>query len=368
MAREQSAGSRKVLLTAVLILAPLIVQSQPDPQVDAAWAALRQGDGGRAAAAFELALRRRPRDPGLLLGAGAAARLLGRDHDAIEFLASALAIDPKLTQASELLGEIEYSQGDLEGAIRRYEQALTHASKNAAGMRRRLEQWRKEAAVHDKLSERSEARFSVVFDGRSDSFLSNHAVALLERTFQRIGERIGAFPSRRILVTLYSEQQFQDITRVPAWSAGAFDGKIRIPVRGISQNMEQFDRVLVHELTHAMVHGLALRGVPAWLHEGLASYFEPGDVASAERRMQALGLVVPLADLQDSFSRFRAAQAVVAYDQSLVAADTLVRLVGTRMAGLLQGLGAGQTFEQSMAQLGFQAAEFEAQVSRRLRR
>lgn len=117
-----------------------------------------------------------------------------------------------------------------------------------------------------------------------------------------------------------------------------------------------------------MVHGLALRGVPAWLHEGLAGYFEPRDVASAERRMQSRGLVVPFAELQDSFSRFSAAQAVVAYDQSLVAADILLRLVGTRVAGLLQGLGNGQTFEQSMAQLGLQAADFEAQVIRRLRR
>jgi hypothetical protein len=160
-------------------------------------------------------------------------------------------------------------------------------------------------------------------------------------------ERIGAYPSNRIIVTFYSEQQFRDITHMPAWSDGAFDGKIRIPVQGVSQNMDQFEGVLVHELTHAMIHGLASCGVPAWLHEGLASYFEPRDPVTAQRRIRTSKTVMPISELDQSFSRFSAQQASVAYDESLVAVDTLMHLLGPRMAVLLQGLGNGQSFDDA---------------------
>jgi len=234
-------------------------------------------------------------------------------------------------------------------------------------MRSRLEEWRKEAAVHEKLTARNDGRFSIIFDGRSEHTLAVQAVAMLDRAYSRIGERIGAYPSNRILVTFYTEQQFRDITHVPAWSDGVFDGKIRVPVRGVSQNKDQLERVLVHELTHAMIHGLAPRGVPAWLHEGLASYFEPRDPTAAQRRIQSLKMVIPFSELQQSFSHFDAQQAAVAYDESLVAVDLLMHLVGPRMVVLLQGLGNGQSFDTSLVQLGLQRSEFEAQVLRRLR-
>lgn len=183
-------------------------------------------------------------------------------------------------------------------------------------MRKRLDEWRKEAAVNKNLTTSSNARFFIVFNGGSDNSLAAHAAGVLERAFQRIAENIGAYPSNRILVTLYTEQQFRDITHGPAWSTGAFDGKVRIPVKGVSQDREQFDQVLVHELAHAIIDGLAPQGVPAWLHEGLASYFEPEDAALAQRRVQSSGIVIPFSELQESFGRLDATRAVAAYSQA----------------------------------------------------
>ena len=53
-----------------------------------------------------------------------------------------------------------------------------------------------------------------------------------------------------------------------------------IPAAGAAQSPQLFERVLVHELTHAMIASLAPRGIPAWLHEGLAQYFEGDDPAA----------------------------------------------------------------------------------------
>jgi tetratricopeptide (TPR) repeat protein len=366
---------RWVLLSLAVLVAAAVngvnavnAQVPGDKNAVEGWAALQRGDGESAAAAFDAALKGNPRDATLHLGTGAAAHLLGRDRDAAESLNRALTLNPRLIPAMVLLGEIEYLRGDSAAAIARYETALKFVTgDDAAEIRKRLARWQKEAAVNGTLSERSEARFSVVFDGRAENTLSAHTVALLERSFWRIAEKIGAYPTNRILVTLYTERQFRDMTQMPAWSAGAFDGKIRIPVQGVGRNMDEFDRVLVHELTHAMIFGLAPVGVPAWLHEGLASYFEARDPAAAQKHVQAWGGGVPLSVLQDSFGRFNVAQAALAYEESLVAADMLVRLLGNRMAVLLRGMGNGQSFEESLGQLGLPATEFEAQVGRRLK-
>jgi tetratricopeptide (TPR) repeat protein len=359
---------RVLLLVACLTSpVPLAGQAPRDVHAEAGWAALETGDGNRAAAAFEAALKRNPQDPMLIFGAGAAAYLQGRLADAREKLTLAFTLNPRLISAAELLGEIDYQQGDVEGAIRRYEEILPYAAHLTASMQKRLDAWRKEASVHRKLSRAGTARFSIAFDGRSNDALATHALGVLDRAFQRIADQLGAYPPDRILVILYTERQFYDLTHGPDWSAGLFDGQIRIPTQGAAQNWERFDQVLIHELGHAMIASLAPRGVPAWLHEGLASYFEPDDVGGALARAHASGAVIPLSQLEQGFGRFSAAQARAAYDQSLVAADLLARIVGTRMAALLRALGRGQTFSEAMSVAGLRASEFEEQLRRRLR-
>jgi len=342
-------------------------QSGRDAPADAGWVALKQGNGNAAAAAFDAALKQRPDDALLHYGAGVAAYLQGRRGDAADSLTRALTLNPQLIPATALLGEIEYLQGHLDAAIERYEAALAGAARPDSTLQQRLDDWRKEASLNRTLTTSSSARVAVTFNGRTDSALAAHVEGVLDRAFYRIAENIGANPPNRVLVTLYTEQQFRDITRGPAWAAGSFDGKVRVPVKGVSQDRDDLDRVLVHELSHAIVHGLAPQGVPAWLHEGLARYFEPADVAAAQRRVIASGVVMPFAQLQDGFSRFDARTASAAYDQSLVAVDLLARTLGTRTATLLRALGRGQSFREAMGRVGLVAADFEEQVLRRLR-
>jgi tetratricopeptide (TPR) repeat protein len=357
-----------IAIGSLLLTGSLLAQTGTPPD-EAGWKALQAGNADQAATYFLEALRRNPRDAASHFGAGAAAHMQRREDDAIVSLKRALALNARLTGASELLGLIQYQQGDIDEAIRTYEAALTSPGPaDTTAMRTRLDGWRKEAAVHSTLATRNDARFSITFNGRSDPTLASRASAVLERAFWTIGQKLGAYPSDRILVTLYTEEQFRDITNAPAWSGGVFDGRIRIPVKGAEQNLEAFGHVLVHELTHAMIHGLAPRGVPAWLHEGLASYFEPRDPAVAEQRMRSLGIMIPLDSLSGSFGQLNAAQATVAYAESLCAADLLLRLANGRVSIVLQGLGSGQSLDASLGALGLRAADFEAQLGRRLRR
>src|SRR5262249_37194353 len=127
-----------------------------------------------------------------------------------------------------------------------------------------------------------------------------------------------------------------------------------------------FDRVLTHELTHAILVGIAPRNVPAWLHEGLATRFEPGAPA-LRRRAAGPRVFVPLAALNDGFGRLTLAQAAMAYDESACAAMVLLNRLGSQGVGeLLQDLDRGQTVDQAILRFGITFPAFEADVAREL--
>jgi tetratricopeptide (TPR) repeat protein len=346
------------------------VSAQPasSEALDKGFQALQSGDAASAASIFREALTRHPGDPQLLFGAGVAAGIQGQDKDAIAFLKQALQIEPQLLQAAVFLGELLYRQGDLELAIKTYERALPGAPPSVAvGIRGRLTAWREEASLPQNRDAIRDDRFTISFDGPVQQKLAARATSVLSAAFWRIGKALGAYPSAPINVILYSERQFHDITGAPEWSAGGFDGQIRVPVRGATQNLGEFDRVLTHELTHAMLKSIASRNLPAWLNEGLAMYFEGRDTAMSERRLAAARLFVPLAVLQTSFARLNSAQAVIAYEESAFATRALVDRIGPAGVGqLLQDLGTGQTMDQAIERFGITFAAFESDLERRV--
>jgi tetratricopeptide (TPR) repeat protein len=343
-------------------------QSSAPEALEKGFQALQNREADRAASIFREALTRHPRDPQLLFGAGIAAKFQGQDQDAITFLKQALQIEPQFAQAAAILGELVYRQGDVDLAIKMYERALPTAPASVSDvMRQRLEAWRSEAALPQNHTAMKDDRFTISFDGRVQQQLATRAANVLTTAFWRIGKTLGAYPSAPINVVLYSEQQFHDITGAPEWAAGGFDGQIRLPVRGAAQNLGEFDRVLTHELTHAMLNSIAARNLPAWLNEGLAMYFEGRDGTLSGRRLAAARLFVPLEVLRASFNRLSAAQAAVAYEESAFATRALLDRIGpTGLGPLLQDLSAGQTMEQAIERFGVTFAVFESDLERRV--
>ena len=360
----------RLLLIVALATVPLVsLNAQSvDESLEAGFAALQKGDADRAATLFRRALGVQPEHPAALYGVGAAAHLQGRNTDSISFLKRALQIEPRLVPAAVLLGEIAYRQGDLTFAIKTYESALALQPGNVQ-LREKLAAWRSEATVHDSLRAVRDDRFTILFDGPANRQLAERATTVLREAFFRIGKALGSYPSNSINVLLYTQRQFQDITGAPEWAGGGFDGQIRMPVAGATQNLPAFDRILVHELTHAMLHGIAARNVPAWLNEGLAMYFEGDDMAAAERRLAAGRTFVPLVHLQTGFTGLGAMQADIAYDMSAFATQTLITRIGAGNVGLLlHDLDRGHTVETSLPRFGLSLANFEAELAKRVGR
>jgi tetratricopeptide (TPR) repeat protein len=338
---------------------PLHAQSSVPELNEAGWKALQAGNGRRALTLFNEALTLRPNDPVLLTGAGAALRMEGRPRDAMTRLKQAVALRPDLTEASILLGDIAFDEGDAALAIKTYENALKHRPGEPV-LRSKLAEWKQENDTHKAFEEERYDRFRVMFEGRAEQATASQAVAILNRGFWRIGEKLGSFPPGTIVTILYTEQQFRDITRAPDWSGGQYDGRIRIPVAGATQKPQLFERVLVHELTHAMLDAIAGPRLPTWLNEGLAQYFEGADPEAARRRLKAVGRTMPLRSLERGFRQFDGVQAQVAYDQSLLAVGVMLDRPGFGWHVLLSRLAGGQTFAEAIPNFGFSYEDLEA--------
>ena len=319
----------------------------------AGWDAIRDGRNEDAAAAFADAIRAEPRDPSLYLGAGLAAQLLGDLARARESLEQALKLAPNFTPASLLLGDLLYRQSNLQGAIAVYEAARTYAPDDKT-LVARLAKLRDEPSPEKGFFQSQSAHFTVLFEGPADDELARRAVEVLESAYWRVGTALYTFPDHVITVVLYTEEQFRDTTRSPSWAAAAYDGRIRIPMRGaLEQAPGELERVLTHELTHAMIRAIAPRGVPTWLNEGLAVTFEPEGNEWAAKTLSASTTRIPLDQLTGSFDKLSGDQARIAYAESADAARRLFEeMGGAGVVALLQDIARGvplaDAFQQRM--------------------
>jgi hypothetical protein len=293
----------------------------------------------------------------LHLGAGLAAHLRGQPTAAQHALQRALELAPSLTPASLLLGDILYRASDISGAIQVYEAALKYAPEDRT-LVGRLSSLRREAAVHNDFMASHGTHFTVLFEGPADADIANRTVEILENAYWRVSTALGIYPERTITVVLYTQEQFRDITRSPRWAAASYDGRIRLPIRGAASDLRELERVVTHEFTHALVQSVAPRGVPLWLHEGLAVMFEPEGAAWSRRQLADSPSRLPLRRLAESFEQLSGADARTAYAQSAGIVQSLFDAGGALAIGaLLQDLARGESFAAAFEQRLFRSYE-----------
>ena len=319
---------------------------------------------GEALDAFTSASKLAPRNPEVCLGAGIAATRLGRNDEAIDWFERALKLAPDFTLASQWLGELQYREGHVKDAISTYEAALK-TSPEADVLEKRLVDWRKETQLQDRFYESRGAHFVVLFEGPADDALARRIVERLEQAYWRIGGVLTAYPSKPITVVLYTTEQFRDITRMPAWTAASFDGRIRLPIKGGLADMDRLDRVLSHEFVHAVVATLGGRNVPAWLNEGLAVTLEAGDAEYTQ--LLARARTRPsLQDLHDGFATLSGGDVHLAYAVSANAVKRLLALRGPyAVVGVMQDMARGADFAGAFQQrFAMRYDDFQAMVAR----
>ncbi len=340
-----------LLAAALTLTAPAFAQTS-DPRIAlmerAAWNALSQGQNKTATDIFRQALSADPNNAELHVGAATAAFADRRDDDAKSELDRALSIDPKLASAHKLMGQVLHRKGDLIGAMRVYETLAKNTPADTA-TQATLDRWRREFDLQLRMQQSFGGHFAVSFEGPAEEALATKAIDSLNRAFDRICALLNTYPTTTIPVVLYTAEQFTDITRAPSWAAGAYDGTIRVPMRGALDDEKELDRVLAHEFTHALVHTLSPVTIPTWLNEGLATALEADNLDWAARRVSDAP-PVPLAALRRSFGQFTGAQAQIAYATSALAVQRMLQDAGGfAVANLVRDLGDGVDFDTAFA-------------------
>jgi tetratricopeptide (TPR) repeat protein len=349
------------------VLAGVLLLAQNSPRValleQQGWAAIKAGQFAAAVDAFTQAIKLDPKNPSLRLGAGTAEFQQRHDPEAKHHFEQALELDPKFARARAQLAHVIKRQGDLQEAIRQLEIVAADAPDDE-GVHELLERWTRERDLHDRMLTTVGNFFTVQFEGAQDAAMASQALESLNKAYWRITDVFGTVPQKSIPVVLYSGEQFQDITRSPKWAAAAFDGIIRVPMKGAGEKGEDLDRVLAHEFTHALIRSLATRGLPTWLNEGLASVLERDSLDWATARLQKVSNRPSLTTLSASFGKLSSADAQIAYASSALAAKRLLEEAGgPAIANLLRDLGDGVPFETAfLHRIQKSLADFESSL------
>ncbi len=320
---------------------------------------------GDALEAFTRAAALLPGDAGLYFGAGVAAFMLGQNDVAQARFERALALNPDHLSAALWLGDLHYRAGRLHEAISIYEAARLRAPA-ARELQEPLANWRREQELQRRFQEIRTDHFIALFESASDEPLARDVAARLEAAYSRVGRTLGVYPPRPITVVLYTREQFGDITRLAAWSVAAYDGRIRVPLSGLMQEPGELDRMLTHELVHAVVATVGGRTVPAWVNEGLATVLEPAGTEDLEAMLPRANERPALSTLHRPFVGFSRRDAEIAYASSAHAVRRLIDQRGAAaVVALLEDLARGAPFASAFHQrIAMRYEDFAALVAR----
>jgi tetratricopeptide (TPR) repeat protein len=353
------------MLAAAAATADPCAAQDPIALAHAGTAAIENQRFGDALEAFTKAAAMRPGDASLCFGAGVAAFMLGQNDVAQTRFECALALNPNYLSAAMWLGDLHYRAGRLNEAISIYETARQRSPSDRE-LQQQLADWRKEQALQSRFHELRTEHFTALFEVASDEPLAREVVERLEAAYRRVGDTLGIYPSQPITVVLYTREQFGDITRLAAWSAAAYDGRIRMPLGGALEQPEELDRVLSHEFVHAVVARLGGRTVPAWVNEGLATVLEPAGPEDAEAALARTKVRPALSKLHRSFVGLSMRDAEIAYASAARAVRRLIEQRGVAaLVSLLEDLSRGAPFASAFHQrMAMRYEDFAARVAR----
>jgi hypothetical protein len=188
----------------------------------------------------------------------------------MEWAQAALAFGPDPDMYG-VLGQVYYLREEMGKAIEAWKSAL--ALRDDPRIRASLEKALRERVVADGFDRQRLSHFIVKYEGETMENTGRMVLGSLERSYSYLKSTLGFEPSEPIVVILYARQEYS-LLGGPRWSAGLFDGKVKVPVRGLVSLDQHVETTLRHELTHAFIYAQAGKNCPRWLHEGVAEYCE----------------------------------------------------------------------------------------------
>lgn len=305
-------------------------------------AALMARDYGRAALGFHEVVDAAPELSDARVGYAIAEMALGRDAMALPVILDGLMRHPEAAELHEILGVLRDREERVDDALASWRQAFRLQPSDR--VRERIVKAERELAAGRAYAYSAAAHFTVRYDGALDQDLVATLTDFLEDRFSDLTRAYRHAPSQPITVLLYARQAFRDVTQAGSEVAGLFDGKIRVPMGGLKSFDRDAERVLTHELTHAIVQSKSRGNCPRWLHEGLAQIAEGRPL----RRADAAALAATVradapATWPDAAFTYPAALSLTRFLEARRDFDLLV--------SLLARLGDGEGFDDALRAL-----------------
>jgi tetratricopeptide (TPR) repeat protein len=300
---------------------------------------------------FDNALHFQPENATVLIYYAALLARAGSASQGMSYAQRAVRVAPESPDAWAVLGYTQQASDRIKDAISSWKRSLE--LRPDAAVQRYLDKAEREQTVESDFAQHETSHFVLHYEGKQTSeAFRGQILAALESDYDDLARDLGTPPRDNILVTLYTEQAFFDVTRAPSWSGALNDGKLRIPISGLNSMTSELARVLKHELAHSFINQISAGRCPPWLHEGIAQLLEPKYLGSDGRQLAQLFASqhnIPLNVLEGSFMRFSGAEAYLAYAESLAAVSYINDSYGMGdIQRILQSLGQGSSTEAAL--------------------
>jgi tetratricopeptide (TPR) repeat protein len=292
----------------------------------------------------------------------------GEYSAALEYLDRARSVAPRSVSVVRLSGWAYYGLDRLDEAVAQWKTAQ-HMEPDAdvATLLRKAEA---DKETESGFREGQTSHFTLHYEGAATPQLAAQILQALEEDFRSEQAEFRFAPQEPIAVVLYTQQTFRDITQAPSWAGAGNDGRIRVPVQGLTSVSDELARVLKHELTHTFIRGKTQNRCPQWLHEGLAQWMEgrrsdryaPLLIAAYEQHAYP-----QLRYLEHSWDSFSGPQAGFAYAGSLATVEYIIstagmwgieRLLDTLVSGTAVEPALGSALQTTYADLERATAEY----------
>jgi tetratricopeptide (TPR) repeat protein len=286
---------------------------------------LSKGDANSAVDQYRQGIAFAPDNLGLLLNLAVLYLRGSQFTAALEPLEHAQQISPNSPDVDKLMGWAYYGANKTRQAIEEWKQAAK--LRPDPDVLEALQKAERDQAEEANYREGETAHFDLKYFGGATPDLARGILDALESDFNDLQSQLDYTPPEQIAVILYTNQAFADITRAPGWVGALNDGRIRIPVQGLTSVTPALAHVLKHELTHSFVGQKSHYRAPTWLQEGVAQWMEgrrSGPNAAALVDAASRGLTPSLGSLEGSWMGLTGEPASMAYAWSLAVVESII--------------------------------------------
>lgn len=311
---------------------------------------LAQGDMEHALTDERTAVTFEPEQPVLLMNVAYLHLKRSEFKQSLDYLEKAKRSAPENADVYKLEGWSYYGLNKQDQAIDAWKKALS--LRPDSDTQAALDKALRDKAEEESYRENESAHFQLKYSGEAEPALAHDVLHTLEGHFEEISSELGYTPPEPIGVVLYTQQAFADITRAPGWVGALNDGRIRVPVQGLTSVNSELSRVLKHELTHSFIQQKTRGRAPTWIQEGVAQWMEgkrSDENAAVLVQIYEAGQAAPLGRLEGSWMGLSSDMARYAYAWALANVEYMVETQGmSDVERILDEIAQGGTTEQAL--------------------